>query len=161
MPKTPAAKARPLLLGRALESLAELEKVFACCETGDCCRLASARIPPFLVLDFQAKATRSAGNETRSQGFGVQDGGSQFPLGRTPHSWGVTEIRNRDLGEDGLPTDAEASQGSFPDLEGFPGKPRERIGLARFLYRPHRHISSLVCLGNGGASPPTGTALQR
>jgi hypothetical protein len=46
-----------------------LAKAFAFGETGDRYRLASARIPPFLDLDFQAKATRSAANETRSQGF--------------------------------------------------------------------------------------------
>ena len=46
-----------------LANLAELAKAFAFGETGDRDRLASARIPPLRVVDFQAEATRSAGNE--------------------------------------------------------------------------------------------------
>jgi len=51
--------------------LAELAKVIACGATGDRGQLASARIPPILDLDFQAQAIGSAGNESRTQGFGV------------------------------------------------------------------------------------------
>src|SRR5215469_13389716 len=110
MPKTPAAKDGPLVLGLPLASLVELAKAFTFGETGDRYRLASARISPFLDLDFQAKALRSAGNEMSSQRFGAQDSGSQPPVGCTPHSWRVTEIRDRDLGADGLPTDAQAPE---------------------------------------------------
>jgi hypothetical protein len=51
--------------------LAELAKVIAAGATGDRGQLASARIPPILDLDFQAQAIGSAGNESRTQGFGV------------------------------------------------------------------------------------------
>jgi len=88
-------------------------KAFAPGETRDRHWLASARIPPFLVLALQAKAVRSAGNESRTQGFGASDGGSQSPVGRTSHSWGANETGNRNLGTHYLPTNAQASEASF------------------------------------------------
>jgi hypothetical protein len=48
-------------LGLPLANLAELAKASAFGETGDRDRLASARISPLPVVDFQAETTRSAG----------------------------------------------------------------------------------------------------
>ncbi len=161
MPQTPAAKGRPLVLGLPFPSLVELAEAIISRETGDRYRLASTRIPPILVVDFEAKAIRSAGNETRSQGFGAQDGGSQPPVGRTPHSWRVTEIRNRDFGADGLPTDAQTREAAFPNLERLPKQLCPGFSLDGFLHGTDGYLSGHVCPGCAGSSPPAGDSLQR
>jgi len=63
MPKIPAATRGPPVLDRAVASLDELEEVLAPGEARDRDRLASARIPSFLGLDFTASAIGSAGNK--------------------------------------------------------------------------------------------------
>src|SRR5215831_1140973 len=161
MPTTSAASDSPLVLGLAPTDLAELAKGFAPGETRDRHWLASARIPPFLVLDLQAKAVRSAENESRTQGFGASGGGSQSPVGRTSHSWGANETGNRNLGTHCLPTNAQASEATLTDVEDFPGKPCERVDLDRFLHRPYRYVSGLVCPSGARSSSPACDSLQR
>ncbi len=121
-----------MVLGLALTSLAELAKAFAPGETGDHHRLASARIPTFLDLDLQARTIRSVGIESRTPGFGAPDGGSQSLVGRTTDSWRITETGDRSLGAHRLPTDAQAPEAAFPNLEGLPEQ-RERYVMRILL----------------------------
>src|SRR2546426_3369399 len=76
VPATEAAKGRSLVLGLAITNLAQLAESLAGCPTRDGCGLASARFPPLLDLDFQAKAIRASRFESRSQGSDPKDGGS-------------------------------------------------------------------------------------
>jgi hypothetical protein len=136
-------------------------KAFALGETRDRHWLASARIPPFLVLALQAKAVRSAGNESRTQGFGASDGGSQSPVGRTSHSWGANETGNRNLGTHCLPTNAQASEATLTDVEDFLENHANELILFDFLHRPYRYVSGLVCPSGARSSPPACDSLQR
>ena len=75
-PRPRLRKADPLVLGLAIRNLAPLAKSLAGCPTGDGGRLASARIAPFLDLDFEARAIRASRSEPRNQGSDPKDGGS-------------------------------------------------------------------------------------
>jgi hypothetical protein len=72
----------------------------------------------FWTLHFQAQE-RPPRSQPRDSSSDPEDGRGQPAVGSAPHSWGAALAGNGGFRAHGMPTDAQVSEATFPDLEGF------------------------------------------